>query len=68
MIDILDRVRNKDLRSKIVSAEEAAAYIKPGMNVATSGFTPSGYAKAVPTALAKRMEKEPFKIIVNITK
>lgn len=62
MIDILDRIRNKDLRSKIVSAAEAAAYVQPGMTVATSGFTPSGYAKAVPTALAKRMEKEPFKI------
>ncbi len=62
MIDILDRVRNKELRSRIVTAEEAAAYIKPNMTVATSGFTPSGYPKAVPTALAKRMEKEPFKI------
>ncbi|WP_196593949.1 acetyl-CoA hydrolase/transferase family protein [Pectinatus sottacetonis] len=62
MVDILDRVRNKELRSKIVSAEEAAAYIKPGMNVATSGFTSAGYTKAVTTALAKRMEKDPFKI------
>ncbi|WP_196591132.1 acetyl-CoA hydrolase/transferase family protein [Pectinatus frisingensis] len=62
MIDILDRVRNKDLRSRIVSAEEAAEYIKPGMNVATSGFTSAGYTKAVTTALAKRMEKDPFKI------
>ena len=30
--------------------------------VGISGFTPSGYAKAVPLALAERMEKEPFKI------
>ena len=42
MIDILNRVRNKELQAKIVTAEEAAAYIKPGMNVGTSGFTPSG--------------------------
>ena len=62
MIDILDRVRCKALHSKIVTAEEAAAYIKPGMNVGTSGFTPSGYPKVVPTALAERMKKEPFKI------
>ena len=62
MIDILNRVRNKELQSKICTAEEAAAYIKPGMNVGTSGFTPSGYPKAVPLALAKRMEEEPFKI------
>ena len=62
MIDILDRVRCKELQAKICTAEEAAAFIKPGMNVGTSGFTPSGYPKAVPTALAKRMEKEPFQI------
>ncbi len=62
MIDILDRVRNKALQAKIVSAEEAAAFIKPNMNIGTSGFTPSGYPKAVPLALAERMKKEPFKI------
>ena len=62
MIDILNRVRNKELQAKIVTAEEAAAFIKPGMNVGTSGFTPSGYPKAVPMALAARMEKEHFQI------
>ena len=41
MIDILDRVRNKALQEKIVTAEEAAAFFKPGMNVACSGFTAS---------------------------
>ncbi|BEU88636.1 acetyl-CoA hydrolase/transferase family protein [Selenomonas sp. TAMA-11512] len=62
MIDIKDRVRNRDLHSKIVSAEEAAAFFKPGMNVAMSGFTASSYPKAVPIALAERMKKEPFTI------
>lgn len=62
MIDIRDRVRNQALQSKIVSAEEAAALIKPGMNIGTSGFTPAGYPKAVPLALAGRMKKDPFKI------
>jgi succinyl-CoA:acetate CoA-transferase len=62
MIDIKDRVRNVALQAKIVSAEEAAAIIKPGMTVGTSGFTPAGYPKAVPLALAERMKKEPFKI------
>lgn len=62
MIDILDRVRNKSLHAKIVSAQEAAELIKPGMNVGTSGFTPSGYPKAVPLALAERMKEHPFKI------
>ncbi len=64
MIDITDRVRNKALQSKIVSAEEAATYFKEGMNVAMSGFTASAYAKAVPLALAERMKKEPFTINV----
>ncbi|MDT8902295.1 acetyl-CoA hydrolase/transferase family protein [Anaeroselena agilis] len=62
MIDIRDRVRCKELHAKIVSAEEAAAIIKPGMNIGTSGFTPAGYPKAVPLALAERMKNEPFKI------
>ena len=56
MIDILDRVRNKALQEKIVTAEEAAAFFKPGMNVACSGFTASAYPKAVPMALAERMK------------
>lgn len=60
--DILDRVRNKALQDKIVTAEEAAEFIKPGMSIGTSGFTPSGYPKAVPHALAERMKKTPFKI------
>ena len=62
MIDISDRVRNKDLQAKIVSAEEVAAYIKPGMSIGMSGFTASSYPKAIPLALAERMKKEPFKI------
>lgn len=62
MININDRVRNAALRAKIVSAEEAAAIIKPGMNIGTSGFTPAGYPKAVPLALAERMKKENFQV------
>ena len=62
MIDISDRVRNKDLQAKIVSAEEVAAYIKQGMSIGMSGFTASAYPKAIPLALAERMKKEPFKI------
>jgi succinyl-CoA:acetate CoA-transferase len=62
MIDIRDRVRNTALHAKIVSAEEAAAIIKPGMNIGTSGFTPAGYPKAVPLALAARMKEQPFQV------
>ncbi|MBR1396508.1 MAG: acetyl-CoA hydrolase, partial [Selenomonadaceae bacterium] len=62
MIDITDRVKNKELQSKIVSAEEVAAWIKPNMTIACSGFTASAYGKAVPLALAERMKKEPFTV------
>lgn len=62
MIDIRDRVRNKALHAKIVSAEEAAIIITEGMNIGTSGFTPSGYPKAVPLALAERIKQNHFQI------
>lgn len=62
MINITDRVRDKRQHGKIITAEQAAAMIEPGSIVATSGFTPSGYPKAVPLALAKRMENEHFQI------
>lgn len=54
---ILDRIRMGKLKDKIMTADEAALFIKDGMTLATSGFTPSGYPKAVPLALAKRAEK-----------
>lgn len=62
MINILDRVQGGALQAKIKTAEEAAQLINPGDKVGISGFTPSGYPKAVPVALAKRMESDPFQI------
>ncbi len=62
MINIKGRVLNKALHSKIVTAKEAAELINPGDRVGVSGFTPSGYSKAVPMALAQRMKKTPFQI------
>lgn len=53
---ILDRIRMESLKEKVMSADEAALFIKDGMILATSGFTPSGYPKSVPLALAKRAE------------
>ncbi len=50
----MERIRREDLKKRIMSAEEASQFIKDGMVVATSGFTPSGYPKAVPLALEKR--------------
>ncbi len=55
-MNFTDRIRNDAFKSKIMSADQAAMLIKDGMTIATSGFTPSGYPKAVPLALAKRAE------------
>ena len=51
-----DRIANARLRDRVVSAEAAAALIQPGETVAMSGFTGSGYPKAVPVELARRIE------------
>lgn len=53
---ITDRIRREELKAKIKTADEASMFIKDGMTIATSGFTPSGYPKAVPLALAKRAD------------
>ncbi len=63
----VERILNAHLRERIVSAEQAAALIQPGETVAMSGFTGSGYPKAVPMALAQRIEQvqaegRPFQI------
>lgn len=63
MIDIKDRVCEAVV-GKIMSAEAAAEFVKDGDNVGTSGFTPSGYPKAVPLALAEKGKTAPFKINV----
>lgn len=49
------RILAESLRSLVRTAEEAAALIVPSMTVAMSGFTGSGYPKAVPAALAARI-------------
>lgn len=58
-----------NLRDRIMSADAAAALICSGSTVGLSGFTGSGYPKAVPMALAARIEAEhaagnPFRIRV----
>ena len=62
MNNLSARIRNQALREKIISAEAAASLIKAGMNIGTSGFTPSGYPKAVPLALAERIRQEKFTV------
>lgn len=58
----MDRIRNKALLSKVMTAEEAASFIKDGMTIGMSGFTRAGDAKVVPLALANRAKEEAFKI------
>ncbi len=53
----LARIGHAGLRSKVMSAEAAAALIEPGSTVGMSGFTGAGYPKAVPLALAARIER-----------
>ncbi|MGI6766764.1 MAG: acetyl-CoA hydrolase/transferase family protein [Lentihominibacter sp.] len=52
--ELKERIRNKDLFEKIISAKEAASIIRNDTAVGVSGFTPSGYPKAVPHELAER--------------
>lgn len=61
------RIAHPALRSKIMSADAAAAFIENGATVGMSGFTGSGYPKAVPSALASRIEaahaaEQPFRV------
>ena len=63
------RIASESLRAKIMNAQDAAALITNGMTVGMSGFTGSGYPKAVPLALAAGIEAEhaaerPFQIRV----
>ncbi|MGY2736739.1 acetyl-CoA hydrolase/transferase family protein [Sphingomonas sp. UYP23] len=61
------RIDNPTLRGRVMSAEQAAALITSGSTIGMSGFTGSGYPKAVPLALAARIEAEhaaghPFRV------
>jgi len=51
-----DRIQCAALKSKIMNAHDAAALIDSGQTVGMSGFTGSGYPKAVPLALAERID------------
>ena len=55
------RVLNSSLARRIMSAEDAAALIKSGDQIGMSGFTGSGYPKAVPIELARRISEANFR-------
>lgn len=58
-----DRIRNDKLFDLVVEAAEAAKLVEDGMIIGASGFTPSGYPKAVPLAVAERAKAgEKFKV------
>lgn len=57
-----DRILHPALRSKVISSETAAAYIKDKMVVASSGFTKAGDSKAVLAAFATLPNADPLKI------
>ncbi|MFT4191592.1 MAG: acetyl-CoA hydrolase/transferase family protein [Comamonas sp.] len=64
-----ERILYAPFHARVMSAADAAAFIRPGETVAMSGFTGSGYPKEVPLALAKHIEAahargEAFKIRV----
>ena len=54
--EIAERIQSKRHAAKLMSAEEAAALIAPDSTIGMSGFTGAGYPKAVPAALARRIE------------
>ena len=58
------RIRHAALQDKIVSAQEAASWIKDGMLLGMSGFTRAGDAKIVPLALVEKAKTENFQVDV----
>jgi succinyl-CoA:acetate CoA-transferase len=55
MDDISDRLRHRESRDKVMTAETAAQLFRDGMLVATSGST-MGYPKAIFAALSERIK------------
>lgn len=52
-----NRIQNQTFLDRIMTANDAAAMIRNGDLIATSGFTGAGYPKAVPEALAQHIER-----------
>ncbi len=50
------RIHNEALRSKVMSAPDAAALVENGWSIGFSGFTGAGYPKEFPEALAARID------------
>ncbi|HEV7876417.1 MAG TPA: acetyl-CoA hydrolase/transferase family protein [Nocardioides sp.] len=66
----MSRITCPQLAGRVMTADAAAEFIRPGNSVGISGFTGAGYPKAVPAALARRMQEahargEEFRIAVE---
>jgi len=57
MTGLAGRIRRKSLLSRVMAAEETIRFFRDGMDLGWSGFTPVGYPKVVPLALADYVEK-----------
>jgi succinyl-CoA:acetate CoA-transferase len=64
--DIAERIRCRSLENRFTTADEASRLIKDGDVVLASGFTPSGYPKAVPLALAERIRKTGERLSITL--
>ncbi|CAN5394671.1 acetyl-CoA hydrolase/transferase family protein [soil metagenome] len=53
----MTRILCPDLQHKVATADQAALHVDPGDSVGMSGFTGAGYPKALPHALARRMDE-----------
>ena len=60
-----ERIRNADLRNRVISPEEAAAKIRSHMVLGFSGFTSAGYPKAIPQAIASRGEAQDLTVFTG---
>ena len=61
MGELLKRVRRTSLHARIMKAEDTIPFFRHGMDLGWSGFTPVGYPKVVPLALADYVEKNNLK-------
>ena len=57
MGELHKRIRKTSLHARIMRAEETIPFFRNGMDLGWSGFTPVGYPKVVPLALADHVEK-----------
>lgn len=60
-----DRILNQELRGKVISAQEAASFIKENMTIGCSGFTAVGYPKVIPAEIAKQKQAKNLKILAG---